>query len=804
MGIRMKVMLVVILAVTIAGISGTLISRAIALDIVKDEIGEHLIGTSLAKTELVETTLRHFENTTETMAEQITRFKAETEGMPPALTADVTNQILAAFAASSPDFREAILLDSNGIVYASSDPEWLGIDLGDSAIFQKAHEGVYVGEMSQTENENGVFQLGSATTIQADPSISDVIVLVGGEESLFGVTTSTSDLGDTGEVYLVNADGLMITPSRFLDNAVLHQQVELSANNIGANDLYSGEHVDTELRVASSTNYLGTEVIGVYRALPDIGWTLVVEKSKSEAFASVSHLTQVMLWSLLAVLAFGILLAFFASRTISKPILRLRRGSEEIMRGNWDYVISTNARDEIGDLSRTFSCMTANLKKSQEELKDHSTNLEQKVEQRTVELTAANADLTREVTERQKAEEALRQSEEKYRTIIENVEDGYYEVDLAGNLTFFNDAAMRILGYAEDRLMGMNNRQYMSSGTARKVYQVYHEVHQTGNPARIFDFEVIRQGGDRRYCEVSVSLTRDAEGEPKGFRGVVRDITERQQAKEALQNARDELELRVEERTQELQNMNTALRDRIEEREVLLKEIHHRVKNNLQIISSLLNLQKDGIVDDESRVLFEESRNRVRSMALIHERLYQSGDLSQIDFIDYVGNLAGQLVRSFGNASGGVDLQVQGTGIFLDVDTAIPCGLIINELITNSLKYAFPDGQAGHEGNRYAPQIRVNMTDSSDSGFTLVVADNGIGLREDLDYWDTETLGFQLVTSLVAQLRATLEVDGTGGTTIRISIPRTEDSEYVAAIENCMDDTGQNCVADKTGSQAST
>jgi len=140
----------------------------------------------------------------------------------------------------------------------------------------------------------------------------------------------------------------------------------------------------------------------------------------------------------------------------------------------------------------------------------------------------------RDITERKRAEEALRESEEKYRTILENIEDGYYEVDLAGNLTFFNDSLCRMLGYPPDELVGLNNREFMDDETARSVYQIFSEVSRTGKPAKAVDWELVRKDKDRRFIEASVSLISDSTGKPVGFRGVARDVTERKQTEQKL------------------------------------------------------------------------------------------------------------------------------------------------------------------------------------------------------------------------------------------------------------------------------
>jgi len=142
----------------------------------------------------------------------------------------------------------------------------------------------------------------------------------------------------------------------------------------------------------------------------------------------------------------------------------------------------------------------------------------------------------RRAVEKREAEEALRESEEKYRTVLDDIEEGYFEVDIAGNFTFFNDSLCRIIGYSRDEMMGMNNRQYMDKENAKKVFQAFNRVYTTGNATKGFDWEIIRRDGTRRFIEASVSLTRNAEGEPSGFRGTVRDITERKRAEEAVQH----------------------------------------------------------------------------------------------------------------------------------------------------------------------------------------------------------------------------------------------------------------------------
>lgn len=236
-------------------------------------------------------------------------------------------------------------------------------------------------------------------------------------------------------------------------------------------------------------------------------------------------------------------------------------------------------------------------------------------------------------------------------------------------------------------------------------------------------------------------------------------------AHEELKMVNNELETRVEKRTRELREeinerhrVEDSLRTSLAEKEVLLKEIHHRVKNNMQVITSLLNMQARTIADPGVRSLFTESQNRVKSMALIHEKLYQSQDLTRIPFEDYLHSLIAHLRNSFNNS--GVEITIFAGGVSLAIDQAIPCGLIINELVCNALKYAFPDGRAG--------RIEIRLSRIDGDRIELEVADDGIGLPAGFDPAGVQSLGYQLVLALTRQMRGELEVAGGPGTRVTI------------------------------------
>jgi len=249
--------------------------------------------------------------------------------------------------------------------------------------------------------------------------------------------------------------------------------------------------------------------------------------------------------------------------------------------------------------------------------------------------------------------------------------------------------------------------------------------------SRTLELEEYHKDGSTVWTEVRASFLRDASNKATAVIGVTRDITARKQAQEKL----------------------TAS---LKEKEVLLKEIHHRVKNNLQVISSLLSLQSQHITDKDSRAMFQESQSRVRAIALIHEKLYQSEDIAHIDIASYIQDLTALLFSTY-TVRNAIKVDITITDIFLTITTAIPCGLIINELVSNALKHAFPKERDG--------TITVSMTPSTNDSLILTVSDTGIGFPEEIDFRNTTTLGMQLVITLVEQLEGTITLDRSEGRT---------------------------------------
>jgi len=229
----------------------------------------------------------------------------------------------------------------------------------------------------------------------------------------------------------------------------------------------------------------------------------------------------------------------------------------------------------------------------------------------------------------------------------------------------------------------------------------------------------------------SFPLIDSKTGQLNGVIEYARDITEHKMAEDRLQAS-------------------------LQEKEVLLREIHHRVKNNMQVISSLLNLQSRHIQDPAVLEIFKESQRRIRSMALIHERLYQSSDLSRIEFSQYLRNLVTHLFHSYQVDSSRIQLRIEAEEVHLNINTAIPCGLIVNELVSNALKHAFPEGRSG--------SLDLDLRRVTGDGYVLRVRDDGVGFPEKLDFRKTETLGMQIVSTLVDQIEGRLALERRRGT----------------------------------------
>ncbi len=501
------------------------------------------------------------------------------------------------------------------------------------------------------------------------------------------------------------------------------------------------------------------------------------------------------------------------------------------------------------------------------------------------------------------AEDALRESEKRFKDISFSMADWIWEVDEKGVYTYCSDKVQNVLGYSVDEIIGKTPFDFMDHEEAEKIKNIFKQILEQKKPIKDLENWNINKD-DRKICLLTNGIPiLDENGNITGYRGVDKDITERKKAEDIqktlfnISNAlnttdnmpdlyskireflgdvidttnfyvalydektdmislpfdvdeKDEFEtfpagktltkyviktgkplfasmqfqnelvkqgkieiigtrseiwlgapLKIENKvigviavqsyddpnlytekdieiltfvSEEIalafkhKQADEQIKRDLEEKGILLQEIHHRVKNNMQIISSLLKLQSAHIKDKRTLELFQNSRDRVKTMSLIHDALYRSKDLAHIDFADYVRKLATQIFISYGANSNFIKLKIDIKDVLLDISTAIPCGLIINELVSNSLKYAFPEGK-GEIGISFTYNNKVN---------TLCVKDNGIGISGKINLENSSTLGLLLVNSLTKQLDGTLKLEKVKGTSFKIAFKKTELKTY--------------------------
>jgi len=340
----------------------------------------------------------------------------------------------------------------------------------------------------------------------------------------------------------------------------------------------------------------------------------------------------------------------------------------------------------------------------------------------------------------------LEVSEKSYQYLVQNSPDIIYTLDEGGRFNFISGPVKEILGYENRQLVGKHYTEFVHPEDWEKAENTFNERRRVIRGPRYAELRLKvnpenltaePEKRDYRIFEVRAkgiysTQEQDDQETRLGTYGVARDITERIEYEELI-----EMNLR--------------------EKEVLLKEIHHRVKNNMQIVSSLMRLQERRLDNDEVRQALQVSQNRITSMSLIHEILYRSEDLADIDLELYVKRLSGNLFSIFGAHSRNVRIQLDIHDVRLGINQAMPCGLILNELISNALEHAFEESEGG--------EISITASCSGDGHVELVVGDNGKGISEEIDIENTETLGLRLVRGLVIdQLEGSLSLSREEGT----------------------------------------
>jgi len=341
-----------------------------------------------------------------------------------------------------------------------------------------------------------------------------------------------------------------------------------------------------------------------------------------------------------------------------------------------------------------------------------------------------------DITELRRVEASLRESEALFRGVFQSAAVGIVKASADGFIQLANDAFCRMLGRTQEELIGCDVMDITHPDDIPANSEFILRIAAGEIDGYTMEKRYLRPDGSPLWANLTVTEVVDEAGHQLHNIAVVEDITVRKAAEKELL-------------------------DSLREKEVLLKEVHHRVKNNLQVISSLVDLQADALDNPALAGLFQDVRDRVRSMALVHEKLYRSDNLASVNFADYVSGLLNYLWRAHNSSARHVNLKLDLRAVLLAVESAVPCGLILNELAVNALKHAFTGRDTG--------EVAVTLHSEADGQVCLCVKDNGTGFPSGLDWRQSRSLGLNLVQMLVKQLKAEVEVKSDGGTEFRIT-----------------------------------
>lgn len=371
-------------------------------------------------------------------------------------------------------------------------------------------------------------------------------------------------------------------------------------------------------------------------------------------------------------------------------------------------------------------------KKAERKIKEYQEHLEDLVKLRTSSLKHINEKLRKEISERKRIQNKLKKSEIMYRSIFENTGTATIILENDGNVSLINEETSILSGYSKEEMEGKQWTEFIVPSDIVKI-KSYENLRKSTSERipRRYETTGISKNGQIKNIILTIDRIPETELSVVSFL----DITE-------------------------LRKVENEIKSSLKEKEVLLREIHHRVNNNMQIISSLLSIQSNYLDNKKAREIFQESQNRIKSMSMVHERLYQSKNLARINMKEYVKSITTGILVSSKKNSDLIKLKINFENIWLNMDTVIPCGLIITELVTNSLKYAFPDNMSG--------EINIDLKSLGKGEFLLCVWDNGVGISKDIKFEELKTLGLLLIDSLVKQLDGNIILDRSQGTLFKI------------------------------------
>jgi len=524
MKIQRKILIIILILVILVGASSILTSRFIATNIIKHQISENLLMTTQSRAKHIETILNQYINLTKTLASGNPIRDMLNDNIEKNWRTEQAKRRIESIINSHPEISRIRILNKGGIIIASSHDD-TGEDRSDEEIYLIGKQNVFIKDL-HISNFTQKYVLSIAAPISTDEQFSGILVVnFDADKELFQITTARFSSKETGETYLVNKNDYMISPSRFIEDVILKQKIDYQYH-------YGKEAIELPFEQLRSetgiiTDYRGEEVLSAITPIPIMSWLLIAEIDTSEAFAPVLHLTNTLISIFLLVILLGILLSDITSRTIIQPVKKLYAGTKQVIKGNLDFKVHTQSKDEIGLLSQAFDEMTANLKKSREKLEEHSENLEKIVLERT-------SALEEDIKIRKNIEEVLRKEKEFTDTLIDTAQAIVLVLDLEGNIIRFNHFMEEISGF---HLSDVKDKSwfdiFLPERNRTKTKNVFSKIIK-GLPVKSNKNSILTKNGRKVMIDWHNKPLKDENGKTIGLLSIGLDITEQNKLQKAL------------------------------------------------------------------------------------------------------------------------------------------------------------------------------------------------------------------------------------------------------------------------------
>ena len=524
MKIQRKILIIISSLVIFVGTSSIFISRFIATNTIKQQISDNLLATTQSRAKHIETILNQYANVAKTLATENTFCDVVDEKVYQISKTEQLDRRITNIIESHPEISRIRVLNKKGTIVASSHED-MGIDEGTHEIFLKGKLSVFRSDLHLSSFTHK-YVLSIAAPILMDNQFAGILVVnFDADKELFQITSERIGLGKTGEVYLVNKEGYMISPSRFIGDVILKQKIDME-------HLTDPSHLKDLAGIVR--DYRGEKVLSMHASIPEMGWILIAEIDASEAFTPVAKLTNTLFLTLGLIIFISMMISGFISGTIIRPLKKLYGGTKEITGGNLGFKISTRSPDEIGELSRAFNEMTGNLKKSREKLEEYSKNLEKKVEERT-------RALEEDINIRKEFEKVLRKEKEFTDTLIDTAQAIVLVLDKEGNILRFNQFMEELSGYQLAEVKGKSwFNLFLIKKDRMKIQKIFLKAIE-GIQSKNNVNSILTKDGREVEIEWHDRILKDENEKTIGLLAIGLDITERKVLQKALQESEERL-----------------------------------------------------------------------------------------------------------------------------------------------------------------------------------------------------------------------------------------------------------------------